>query len=250
VINLTRVTKNLFLAAQFVFQNFGACIFRALPVLFLVSLLAYAQSFLAVGSNDLEKYISPFLYAMFAVSWHRYSVLESIRVSKGIPYQMGLRELMFGALSVFSTLFIDWMLGAFIQNFDQETAIILFALFLIPVLVTLVFVYPAIALDQPLRISQFLREGISLLPSFSVALLVVAICVLIIGGGGYVLISILTTIFTPLALQVILFISVNLVLVPILLAITASSASFLYRDVIGFSSHVTPPDLEPNNELE
>ncbi|MEH6405008.1 MAG: hypothetical protein V7750_16645 [Sneathiella sp.] len=242
--NLTRVTKNLLLAAQFVFHNFRACIFRALPVLFLISVLTYIQSFLGGIFSEMTTYISPFLYAMFAVSWHRYSVLESAKTLKGIPYQLGTRELMFGALSAFSTLFITWVLGFLIQNFDQGTAVTLFALLLIPLLVTLVFVYPAIALDQPLRIGYFLREGIILLPSFIVALLCVAICIFVIGGGGYLLISILTSIFTPLALKIILFVSINLVLVPIILAVTASSASFLYRDVIGLNTEEDVPNSQ------
>lgn len=239
--NLLRVSKNLVLAARFVFHNFRACIFRALPVLFLVSLLTYIQSFLGGVFSEMDRYVSPFLYAMFAVSWHRYSVLEAVRKQGGIPYQFGSREMMFGALSAFSTLFITWVLATLAKNFDQEIAVLLFFAFLVPVLVTLVFIYPAIALDQPLRIRQFLKEGIILLPSFIVALLFVGLCTLIVGGGGYLLIALLSTIFTPPALKIILFVSVNLVMGPIILAITASSASFLYRDVIGFNEEEDLP---------
>ena len=237
----TSVTLCILDAVRFVFNNFLDCIFYVLPILFLVSVLAWIQSMLGGGFALVQSLLEPFLYAMFAVAWHRYSVLESERARRGFPYRFGKRELKFGAASVLFALLMSslaQLLGGFLP---QEVALIALPILLTPILATVVFIYPAIALDQPLRIRLFLNEGVKLILSFIVAIIAVVTVIGLLTAAAYFGLQILATIFTPPALKVLIFVLYNLVIIPLVLAITTSSASFLYKTVIG---------LEEENEQD
>jgi len=240
----TSVTLCIFDAVRFVFHNFMDCIFHVLPILFLVSVLAWIQSMLGGGFALIRSLLEPFLYAMFAVAWHRYSVLESERSRRGLPYRFGKRELKFGAASVLFALVMSLLAQGLGRFLPQEMALIALPILLTPILATVIFIYPAIALDQPLRIRLFLNEGLKLILSFIVAIIAVVIVISLLTVAAYFGLQILATIFTPPALKVLIFILYNLVIIPLVLAITTSSASFLYKAVIGLKEENKnmPPD--------
>ncbi len=227
------VTLCIFEAVKFVFGNFLDCIFRVLPILFLVSLLAWAQSIFGGLIALIGEILEPFLYAMFAVAWHRFSVLKSEQTRRGFFYGFGMRELKFGAASVLFAYLLKLLGSILVQTLPQELALIAFLIIMLPLLVTLVFIYPAIALDQPLRLRLFLNEGLKLTWSFIVAIVVVSVAIAALTAVAYFSLKILTTIFTPAALQLLIFIAYNLIIIPLVLAISTSSASFLYKAVIG-----------------
>ncbi len=197
-----------------------------------------------------SSFLEPFLYAMFAVAWHRYSVLESERSRRGFPYRYGKRELKFGAASVLFALLVS-SLAQFVGRFlPQEIALISLPILLTPILATVIFIYPAIALDQPLRIRLFLNEGLKLILSFVFAAIVILIVIALLTAMAYFGFPILASIFTPAALEVLFFVLYNLIIIPLVLAITTSSASFLYKAVIGLEEESENSQLSATNADE
>ncbi|MFT6559146.1 hypothetical protein, partial [Sneathiella sp.] len=94
----------------------------------------------------------------------------------------------------------------------------------------------AIALDQPIQLRLFLNKGVKLILSFIVALVLLALIGTVLGLVAFFALKLLSVIFTAAALKVIIFILTNLLIIPLLLAISTSSASFLYKRVIGLSA--------------
>lgn len=242
--NLLKVTYCLFDAISFVFKNYMACLYRVLPVLFVVSvltwLLATFSPTLGVATGWVGKVLLSFCYAMFAVSWHRYSILEEEQKINGFSYRFGRREVKFGLLSVAFALFIQILLASLEQLLQQELALLLFVILMIPILITVFFVYPAIALDQPLQLRRFLNEGVKLIFSFIVAIIAIGIMIFLLRWALMFGLGIMKNIFQPGALKIVLFVGYNLVAIPLFLAITTGTASFLYKDVIGLA------EKEPN----
>ncbi len=232
-------------AIQFVFSNWGECLFRALPILFLVAAVSYLQNFLGGILLVIAKLSEPFLYAMFAVSWHRFSILKSERLRKGLPYKLGKRELKFGALSVASTFLFAFSLQSLASLLPPLEAIITFLVILVPVTLTLIFIYPAIALDQPLRLSLFFMKGVRQITSFVIAFVIVGVIAFSIAGLASLALPLLIKLISPDAVKLMTFIVGQLVLTPVFLALMASTASFLYRDVIGIeTTEPKAPDQE------
>lgn len=223
-------------AIRFVFSNWGDCLYRALPILFLVATVSYLQNFLGGILLLVAKLAEPFLYAMFAVSWHRFSVLKSERHRKGLPYKFGKRELKFGALSVASTFLFAFLLQSLTSLLPPIGALITFLVILVPVTLTLIFIYPAIALDQPLRLSLFFMKGVRQIISFVIAFVIVGVISFSIAGLVSLALPLLVEVISPNAIKLITFIVGQLVLTPVFLALMASTASFLFRDVIGMET--------------
>ncbi|WP_169545053.1 hypothetical protein [Sneathiella aquimaris] len=233
--NYLSVTRCVYDAAKFVFAHFLDCIFHVIPILFLVSIVAWLQGWLGGWMILTGNLLQPFIYAMFAVAWHRYSVLQSERQKKWFNYRLGKREFKFGALSVIFTLGMTSLAAGIGKIFPLEIGLPLFLLLLVPILVTVIFIYPAIALDQPIQIRLFLNKGVKLILSFIIALVLLALIGTVLGLSAFFVLKLLSMIFTPAALKVIIFILTNLLIIPLLLAISTSSASFLYKRVIGLS---------------
>ncbi|MCG8490424.1 MAG: hypothetical protein MI743_02310 [Sneathiellales bacterium] len=237
--NLLKVTYCLFDAISFVFKNYMACLYRVLPVLFTVSILSWLLATfsptLGIATGWVGKILISFCYAMFAVSWHRYSVLEEEQRIKGFSYRFGRREIKFGLLSVAFALFIQILLSSLEQFLQQDLALLLFALLMIPILITVFFIYPAIALDQPLQLRRYLNEGVKLIFSFIVAMVAIGIMILVLRWALMFGLAFLQNVFQPGALKMVLFVGYNLVAIPLFLAITTGTASFLYKDVIGLA---------------
>lgn len=221
-------------AAEFVLENKGQCITRAIPYLIFLTVINFAAPLLGNSFEFLSTYAEQFLYAMFAVSWHRFSILSSERVSSGLSYRFGMREFRFTLLLIASTVVLQLASHALLFILPPVLAVILLFIILIPVVLTLFFVYPAIALDQPIRIQLFFNEAIKHLSSFGAALVAVILYVFIVGIVIALIAWILNDILSPQVFSLLSFAVFSLIVTPIVMAITVSTATFLYRDVIGF----------------
>lgn len=230
------VIGTLFEAIKFVFSNWGDCLYRALPILFLVASVSYLQNYLGGILLLAAKLVEPFLYAMFAVSWHRFSILKSERHTKGLPYKLGKRELKFGALSVASTFLFVFLLQSLASLLPPIGAMITFLVILVPITLTLIFVYPAIALDQPLRVRLFFVKSVRQIVSFMIAIVIVGVIGFSFASLTSLALPILIKVISPDAIKLMTFIVGQLVLTPVFLALMASTASFLYRDIIGMQT--------------
>ncbi len=224
-------------AIGFVFQNFKPFLLRALPAFAAILVLELTKTQITGDYWPLSPVIMTMLYAVFIVSWHRYTLLPEERTRKGVMFSFGLREIKLGAVLLL-VYFVNFGIGKIVLSvtpqeilgFSYTTASYLF--FLISSLL-LFFVYPAIAIDHPIRLKLFWSRAFRLFFSFVFAsLLAIGVLIIIsilqlvfhylidgIGAGGLVaLIPVLIFSYLIIFLQY---------------ALLASTASFLYRDVIG-----------------
>lgn len=238
------VTKCLFEAFEFVMDHLQECYLLAAPVI-LFTIVTTALSLLAMWNlssiiasstfNYLILGLQPFVIAMFAVSWHRFTALPAERNVTGLTFRLGKRELFFGLFSV-----AIWVAGTgltFLTAFiSTPIAAILILILLIPLLLIMFFVYPAIALDQRLEFGFFFEAGTKRIFSFLLAL-GVALLFSIVWSLVIAIVSwLIADVFSPMLLFVLLGILNGLVLTPIATAIAVSTATILYTDVFGFNT--------------
>ncbi|MCC3305591.1 hypothetical protein [Sneathiella sp. HT1-7] len=231
--NLLTVPKATLSAIAFVARNFKPFLFRSLSIILLASVLEILMGFLSTELGYAIAALMTFVYAIFMVSWHRYSVLSSENAQKGFVGAFGLRELKFGALFLAAGVVFVLSQNALSEAFQEGIATLIF--FVIVLLCTnlLLFFYPAIALNQPINAGWFLYNSLRLFFSFlfaalmAVALFFVPAALTV--GFGYL---VLTYIPGDLS-QAVLIVVFQKLITFLTLAVAASTASFLYRDVIG-----------------
>ncbi|MDF2367238.1 hypothetical protein [Sneathiella sp.] len=231
--NLLTVPKAMIAATVFVVQNAGACFMRGLPVVVAMGVLAYINV-LTNGSFAIAgQAIESFLYAIFAVAWHRYSLLPEVREKRGFALSFGLREIKFGALIVVVSLIGYVVTSALVAVLPDEAAIVVVLILVLVASSILVFFYPAIALEQPIDGGLFVQEGLTLIFSFILGgLLAMLIFILPVGAAALIAFGI-ASMFGAVTMVAILVGVVNFIAWVIIIAIMVSTASFLYRDVIG-----------------
>ena len=231
--NLLIVPKAILAAGRFVFENFGDCLKRGLPVFAIVLLVQIASGYVPFNMTYPKEIIETFLYAIFAVSWHRYTLLPGERFRQGFALAVGMREIKFAAVAVGTTVLGMLLALLFIAFLTNGVAVILVFLIMTPVYLTVLFTYPAIALDQPIRPGLFLGKGLTLIISYIIAIFMIALililpAVLFYAGMNMLIKAVTdTTVLTAILSVVSVFLSILFV------AIAVSTASFLYRDVIG-----------------
>lgn len=231
--NLLTVPKALIAATAFVIQNAGACFMRGLPVVVAMGVLAFLINLTNGSFAIAAQVVESFLYAIFAVAWHRYSLLPEVRATPGFALAFGLREIKFGALIVVVSLASYFITSMLVTVLPDEAAIVVVFILVIAASSMLAFFYPAIALDQPIDGGRFVQEGFTLIFSFILGgILAMAIFIVPVGAAALIAGLIASMLGSVTAITVAIGI-VNFIASVIIIAITVSTASFLYRDVIG-----------------
>lgn len=231
--NLLTVPKAVIAASLFVVQHALPCFMRGLPIIIAMGALAFINNLTNGSFAIAAQVIEAFLYAIFAVAWHRYSLLPEVRARHGFPLTFGLREIKFGALIVvvsLASMFISTMLAAVLPD---EAAIVVIVILILIASAMLVFFYPAIALDQPIDGGRFVQEGLALIFSFIIGgILAMLIFILPVGAAALIAFGI-ASMFGAVTLVAIAVGVINFIASVFIIAIMVSTASFLYRDVIG-----------------
>ncbi len=237
------VTTCLFEAFWFVLDHLKACYLLATPII-LFSILTTAFSFISNPSGSTEEHsltliisttiLEAFFFAMFAVSWHRYTAFETERNVTGPRFRLGPREIKFALFNVTISVLLVGLMGFLTVILQTGAGGILVAILSIPVLMIMFFAYPAIALDQPLRFNLFLEAGTKRFLSFLKAFFIAGLLILV----WALLIWILTWLlggFADGGFQVLLRALLDgLVLIPISTAVAVSMATKLYMDVFAY----------------
>ncbi len=229
-------------AMFFVSKNIAAAYVRATPYILFMCLFAVlsnlpdTRAYTRDGEFIATKLVAPFLFAIFAVSWHRYSALETEQKWYRFPIRLGIREIKFASISIFITI-AGWVLHSVLSAWlPYGIAELFFLLICVPFIAIAFFLYPAVALDQHSDIGKFCQEGLSLMTSLVIAFLLIALAVGVVGIAATILLNITYSIFgieLGLGLKVIL---THVVLSPIFFAVSISTATFIYRDVIGIET--------------
>lgn len=237
--DLAIAPKMALAAIVFVFSNIGAFYLRALPYIAFMCIyialtsLPDTSRYFAPYQVFVIKFVGPFVFAIFAVSWHRYCAFEYERRKTGFPLRFGKREIKFALLSVVATLASWWGYDVLSDIFYGIIAIVPTIIIALLVVAILLFLYPAIALDQKPDLKRYGQEGLALATSIVIAVLMIAAMAIVTGlvmsfvyinlgsilGSGY-----------RLVLEIVLE---QVILNPIILAIALTSATFLFQHVIG-----------------
>ncbi len=228
------VFGTIFRASEFVLRNIGPCLLRALPVIILAAVLHLPQLQDTLYITFLPELLEPFAYAMFAVAWHRYTLLPSERQRNGLIPRFGLRELKFGFLSLVITLAIIGTTEG-LSLFLTDGPIIVIVIFLyIFATVSLMFVFPAIAVNQPVKIILFIHESLKLLASLITAVILASLA---LASMGYLFLYTVSNVLevsqNPTLILFITNLLVDALVTPLILAIVISTVSYLFKDVIG-----------------
>jgi|TARA_R110001606_G_scaffold3642_19_gene16515 hypothetical protein len=238
---LLTVPRAILAAGAFVFGNFGDCLARGLPVFLVALLIEIGLGFFSQGFSIAGQVISMILFSIFAVSWHRYTLLPAERMRKGFALAFGLREIRFAGLAIGTTVLGLLVFLAFTALLTSGIGAIIGLVIMAPVYMTVLFMYPAIALDQPLDLSLFLKKGVSLILSYIVALGMVMLILVAPLAILFFAMNLITDIFDHSTAATIILLVVNLFLSVLFVAITVTTASFLYRDMIGLRGEAAPP---------
>lgn len=220
-------------AFGFVVTHASACLVRAVPVMMALVILGIFQRLLAAEFGILGMIAQPMIFAVFAVSWHRYTLLPAVRNASGFPLQLGWREIKFGLASVAITLTLFFLFFLFFMAFTPVIAAVAYGLTSIMVSLLSLFLLPAIALDQPLQIGRFFSEGLSLFFSFILGIMYsfLFLGVLTVAAAGFGWLIVL--LFNPEAGFYVMTFLLNITIAPFLIAVATSTASYLLHAVIG-----------------
>ncbi|MCR9212546.1 MAG: hypothetical protein NXI13_02425 [Proteobacteria bacterium] len=232
-----RPTAALLEAFRFVIDHRWPCLIRAVPIVIMTGFIAWLETNILARTEFFPLVMNEILYAIFAVYWHRYTLLEEDRLSPDFGLHFGIREIKFAAVMLLYVLVTYVLATAFLAAMGTGSAssILIFIIALGLAFLPIILMFPAIALDQPLRPGYFARRIFEIfLPLLGTVLLGIVAAV-----GLYLLI------FLPLGLLAILMgttfaeilvsVVASFLVMPLVLAVSVSFVSFLYRDMIGLA---------------
>ncbi|USG59917.1 hypothetical protein NBZ79_12095 [Sneathiella marina] len=234
MIGEVRPTICLFDAFRFVLAHRWPCLIRAVPVILLTGIMTYLESSLLAAAEYFSLVMKELIYAIFAVFWHRYVLRPDLRGEMGFGLAFGLREIKFAA-ALLGFVVISYLLGGSLVSAVgvksvSSVFVIIAAVYLC--FLPFIFLFPAIALDQPLQIGLFVRRILDILvPLIGTIFLglvaIVGISVLLYLPG------IVIALRHPDLGDMVLFVTSSFVIAPFVLAVTITFVSFLYRTSLG-----------------
>ncbi|MAZ03007.1 MAG: hypothetical protein CMN56_07700 [Sneathiella sp.] len=223
-------------AIYFVLQNIRPCLHRAALIILISSIIVTLGNLADGVLASWASFFLVLLYAVFAVSWHRYSLIPGERNLKGFAVRLGMREVKYGLFALFASLLLVFI-GIFLAaSLPEEIALVLTAIVMLFPVCILAFFYPAIALDQPIRLGLFLTKAVE----YSFSIVLAFLFWLLISGGligataaisliiGSILSSIVGGVIMALGLSVVFSVT---------LAVWISTVTFLYYNVIGLREY-------------
>ncbi len=220
-------------AFRFVIAHRWPCLVRAVPVIVMTGLIAWLETNILASAEYFRLVVNDILYAIFAVYWHRYTLLEEARESPESGLHFGLREIRYAGAMVGAAI-VTLVLGKLyvVSNGGNVSAasVVLFVGLLLLCFLPLMFVFPAIALDQPIRLVPFVRSVIDMfLPLLGVMLLAL---VAVVGLYGLIYLPMLLLVLLkwPEMAGILFYLLSSFVIMPFVLAVGISFVSFLYRD--------------------
>ena len=209
--------------------------FRAVPVVMMTGLIAWLETNILAPAEYFRLVVNEIFYAIFAVYWHRYTVFKFERRNPAFGLHFGLREIKFAG-AMLSYVVVTYILAkAYVASGGDgsSASIVLFVTLLCLCFMPLMFVFPAIALDQPLALKEFARTIIDMfLPLVGTFLLglvaVVGLYVLI-----YMPMLLLILLNKPELAGIVFFVLSSFLIMPFIMAVFLSFLSILYRETIG-----------------
>lgn len=228
-------TTCLLEAFRFVIGHRWPCLFRAVPVVMMTGLIAWLETNILAAAEYFRLVVNEIFYAIFAVYWHRFTVFKFERRNPSFGLHFGLREIKFAG-SMLAYVVVTYLLARVyvVSGGDASSAsIVLFVALLCLCFMPLMFVFPAIALDQPLALKEFARTIIDMFLPLLGTLLLGLVAVI----GLYVLIYmpmlLLILMNKPDLAGILFFVLSSFLIMPFIMAVFISFLSILFRETIG-----------------
>lgn len=229
-----RPTVCLFDAFRFVLAHRWPCLIRAVPIILVTGIIAWLETSILAAAEYFTLILREILYAIFAVFWHRYTLRPDLRDQMGFGLAFGLREIKFAAV-LLGFVLASYLLGRSLVSAVGVSSVssvfvVIVAVYL--VFLPLIFVFPAIALDQPLRIGQFAQRILDMLFPLIGTIFLGLVAVSGISILLYMPGILIATQDINLG-SIIIFMISSFVIAPFVLAVTVTFISFLYRQSLG-----------------
>ena len=228
-------TACLLEAFRFVVIHRWPCLLRAVPVVLLTALIAWLETNILASAEYFRLVLNELLYAIFAVYWHRYTILRQERESSSFGLQFGLREIKFAGAMLAYVIVTYILARTFVASggASSSSTISLFIFVLLLSFLPLMFVFPAIALDQPLTLTRFAERIFEMfLPLVGTVLLALVAIV-----GLYALIYmpflLMMLLKRPDMAGILFYLVSSFVIMPFIMAVFVSFVAILFRDAIG-----------------
>ncbi|MEX1034659.1 MAG: hypothetical protein WDZ54_01790 [Sneathiella sp.] len=238
---LVKPTACLLEAFRFVILHRWPCLIRAVPVIVMTGLISWLETNILASADYFRLVMNELLYAIFAVYWSRYTLIGVERESAAFGLHFGLREIKFAGALLGYVLITYILARIYVAGGGGGTgaSLVLFVILLLLCFMPLMFVFPAIALDQPLALSEFAKSVLemffALVGTFLLALVaVVGLYILI-----YMPMLLLILLNKPDLAGAVFYLLSSFLLMPFVLAVFISFLSILYRESIGLSPAIS-----------
>ncbi|MBO0334590.1 hypothetical protein J0X12_13255 [Sneathiella sp. CAU 1612] len=235
ITHTVKPTACLLEAFRFVIGHRWPCLFRAVPVVMMTALIAWLETNILAAADYFRLVVNEILYAIFSVYWHRYTVFKFERRNPSFGLHFGLREIKFAGAMLGYVLITYVLAKVYVASGGDgsSASIMLFVTLLCLCFMPLMFIFPAIALDQPLALKDFARTVIDMfLPLVGTFLLALVAVV-----GLYVLIYmpmlLLILMNKPDMAGILFFVLSSFLIMPFILAVFISFLSILFRETVG-----------------
>lgn len=230
-------TACLLEAFRFVIRHRWPCLIRAVPVVAMTALIAWLETNILAAADYFRLVVNELLYAIFAVYWHRYTLLGFERENSAFGLQFGLREIKFAGAMIGYVIITYLLARVYVASGGDASSasIVLFMGLLLLCFMPLMFIFPAIALDQPMRIGHFARSIIDMFLPLIGTLMLALIAVI----GLYILIYmpmlLLILMNRPDMAGIVFYALSSFLIMPFIMAVFISFLSILYRESIGIA---------------
>lgn len=222
-------------ALRFVLAHRYACLLRAVPIIMATGLIAWLETNILADAHYFRLVVNDLLFAIFAVFWHRYSLLEEVRSAPGFGLQFGLREIKYAGVMIGLAIltFILARLYASSGGGDSRASLLLFVALLMLCYLPVMFVFPAIAVDEPIHPLPFAQTVIDMFLPLLGVLLMGVVAVIGLYALIYMPLLLLVLMQRPAAAGLLFYLLSSYLILPFVLAVGISFVSILYRQAIG-----------------
>ncbi|MCF8467402.1 MAG: hypothetical protein K9G33_08390 [Sneathiella sp.] len=231
-------TACLLEAFRFVVVHRWPCLLRAVPVVLLTALIAWLETNILASAEYFRMVFNELLYAIFAVYWHRYTILSRERESSSFGLQFGLREIKFAGAMLAYVIVTYILARTFVASggASSNSTIILFIIVLLLSFLPLMFVFPAIALDQPLAPARFAERIFEMFLPLVGTLLLALVAVAGLYALIYMPFLLMMLLKRPDMAGILFYLVSSFVIMPFIMAVFVSFVAILFRDAIGLEA--------------
>lgn len=234
MIGEVRPTVCLFDAFRFVLAHRYPCLLRAIPVILLTGFMALLETSILAAAEYSALIMKEIFYAIFAVFWHRYVLRPDLRAQMGFGLAFGLREIKFAA-ALLGFVVTSYHLGSLLAGavgVSSISSVFVIIAVVYMVFLPFVFLFPAIALDQPLQIGVFAQRVLDIFLPLIGTIFMGLVAVVGISMMLYLPGILIATNYPDLG-NAVIFMTSSFVITPFVLAVTITFVSFLYRQSLG-----------------